>query len=92
MSFCFYTTLPLQRLITNLQEQLTIPHSKRSVDQVATKYVADVVLELKEQNGELQTKLEIAQLKRLIDTLSLSVDDELVRYPCRFQFSRIIHT
>ena len=53
------------------------------MDQIAAKYVADVVSELKEQNEELQKNLEIAQLKRLIDTLTISVDDTLVRYSSR---------
>ena len=80
ISFYSYATFPLQRLVTNLQDQLRIPRSKRSVDQIAAKYVADVVSELKEQNEELQKNLEIAQLKRLIDTLTISVDDTLVHY------------
>ena len=80
ISLYFYATFPLQRLVTNLQDQLRIPRSERSVDQIAAKYVADVVSELKEQNEELQKNLEIAQLKRLIDTLTISVDDTLVHY------------
>ena len=83
ISLYFYATFPLQRLVTNLQDQLRIPRSERSVDQIAAKYVADVVSELKEQNEELQKNLEIAQLKRLIDTLTISVDDTLVRYLSR---------
>ena len=41
--FCSFATSPLQQLITNLREQLDTRRSYRSVDQLAEKYVADVV-------------------------------------------------
>ena len=43
ISFCSCATLPMQQLISNVQEQLKIPRSERSLDQLNEKYVADVV-------------------------------------------------